>query len=140
MPLLLSFLLANIRIVPFTTAKIMNSMTPSKLPNISPNFLLHVSSPILLGQRSHFTANYKYARPLCSTDLSMTALSWSEGLSAAGLYYDGIIHESRLQDIFELHKRDTVSTFGTRSSRRVSSEAKVLVPQENPKQRAAATQ
>ena len=53
----------------------------------------------------------------------MTAPSWSEGLSAAGLYYDGIIDESRLQDILELHKRDTVSTFGTRSSRRVSSEA-----------------
>lgn len=50
----------------------------------------------------------------------MSAPTWAEGLTVAGLYYDGIIDESKLQDTLELHKRDTVSTFGTRSSRRVS--------------------
>ena len=50
----------------------------------------------------------------------MSAPSWADSLTAAGLYYDGIIDESKLQDTLELHKRDTVSTFGTRSSRRVS--------------------
>ena len=38
----------------------------------------------------------------------------------AGLYYDGVVGESKLQEVLELHKRDTVSTFGTRSSRRVA--------------------
>ena len=50
----------------------------------------------------------------------MSAPSWAEGLTIAGLYYDGIIDESKPQDTLELHIRDTVSTFGTRSSRRVS--------------------
>ena len=48
------------------------------------------------------------------------ASSWKDGLSRAGLYFDGIIEESKLQEVLELHKRDTVSTFGTRSSCRVS--------------------
>ena len=50
----------------------------------------------------------------------MSTPSWAEGLTVAGLYHDGITDESKLQDTLELHKRDTVSTFGTRSSRRVS--------------------
>jgi len=45
--------------------------------------------------------------------------SWA-GLSVAGLYYDGVVDESRLQEVLELHKRDTVSTFGTRCSLRMS--------------------
>ena len=45
---------------------------------------------------------------------------WAEGLSVAGLYYDGVVDECKLQEILELHKRDTVSTFGTRSSCRVA--------------------
>ena len=49
----------------------------------------------------------------------MAASRWADGLTVAGLYYDGVIDEKRLQDTLELHKRDTVSTFGTRSSRRV---------------------
>ena len=42
---------------------------------------------------------------------------WAEGLSVAGLYYDGVVDERKLQEVLELHKRDSVSTFGTRSSR-----------------------
>lgn len=65
----------------------------------------------------------------------MTTSTWKDGLSRAGLYYDGIIEESKLQDILELHKRDTVSTFGTRTSRRVNninnSTLKELDPKSN---------
>lgn len=50
----------------------------------------------------------------------MSAPRWAHGLTVAGLYYDGVIDEKKLQDTLELHKRDTVSTFGTRSSRRVA--------------------
>ena len=42
------------------------------------------------------------------------------GLSRYALYYAGIVDESQLDGVLELHKRDTVSTFGTRSSRRVT--------------------
>ena len=54
----------------------------------------------------------------------MSAPRWADGLTAAGLYYDGVVDESKLQDTLELHKRDTVSTFGTRLSRRVSKHTK----------------
>ena len=47
------------------------------------------------------------------------APSWTQGLTRYGKYYTGIVEESNLDKILELHKRDTVSTFGTRSSRRV---------------------
>jgi len=45
---------------------------------------------------------------------------WAEGLTRYGLYYAGIVDESQLDKILEVHKRGTVSTFGTRSSRRVT--------------------
>ena len=48
----------------------------------------------------------------------MASPSWTEGLTVAGLYYDGIVDGDKLEKVIELHKRDTVS--GTRSSRRVS--------------------
>ena len=54
----------------------------------------------------------------------MSVPKWAEGLSVAGLYYDGVVDECSLQGTLELHKRDTVSTFGTRSSRRVSKDTK----------------
>ena len=54
----------------------------------------------------------------------MSAPRWADGLTAAGLYYDGVVDKSKLQDTLELHRRDTVSTFGTRSSRRVSKHTK----------------
>ena len=50
----------------------------------------------------------------------MAAPTWTEGLTTAGLYYDGVVDGDKLENVLELHKRDTVSTFGTRSSRRVS--------------------
>ena len=45
---------------------------------------------------------------------------WAKGLTRYGQYYAGIVDESQLDGVLELHKRDTVSTFGTRSSRRVT--------------------
>ena len=45
---------------------------------------------------------------------------WAEGLTRYGLYSAGIVDESQLDEIREIHKRDTVSTFGTCSSRRVT--------------------
>ena len=41
-------------------------------------------------------------------------------LTGYGQYYEGIVDESQLDWVLEFHKRDTVSTFGTRSSRRVT--------------------
>lgn len=49
----------------------------------------------------------------------MEAESWTEGLYQYGNYYAGIVEGSDLDKILELHKRDTITTFGTRSSRRV---------------------
>ena len=57
----------------------------------------------------------------------MLSPRWAEGLSAARLYYDGVIDDCKLQDTLEHHKRDTVSTFGTRSSRRVSTDAQKVL-------------
>ena len=53
----------------------------------------------------------------------MSVPNWAEDLFVAGLY-DGVVDECNLQGTLELHKRDTVSTFGTRSSRRVSKDTK----------------
>ena len=61
------------------------------------------------------------------TAMSVESPKWTEGLSIAGLYYDGIVDGGKLDEVLELHKRDTVSTFGTRSSRRVSQPKKKQV-------------
>ena len=52
----------------------------------------------------------------CCCDMAV----WAKGLTRYGLYYAGIVDESQLDEVLELHKRDTVSTFGTHSSRRVT--------------------
>jgi len=41
---------------------------------------------------------------------------WTEGLQKYGNYYKGI---KKIDQVLEVHRRDTVSTFGTRSSCRV---------------------
>ena len=35
---------------------------------------------------------------------------WAKGLTRYGLHYAGIVDESQLDELLELHKRDTVST------------------------------
>ena len=52
--------------------------------------------------------------------LSCTMVEWQKGLEQKGLYYEGIVNGSRLDSVLELHRRSTVSTFGTRRSSRVS--------------------
>ena len=42
------------------------------------------------------------------------------GLTKYGSYYSGIIEENRIDEVLELHRRGMMSTFGTRSSRRVA--------------------
>ena len=44
---------------------------------------------------------------------------WAKYLVQSGLYYEGTVTECELEKVLEFHKRDTVTTFGTRSSRRV---------------------
>ena len=62
----------------------------------------------------------------------MESPKWTEGLTVAGLYFDGIVDGDKLDEVIELHKRDTVSTFsGTHSSRRVSEPRKKAVHDEN---------
>ena len=61
----------------------------------------------------------------------MESPKWAKGLTVAGLYFDGIVDGDKLDEVIELHKRDTVSTFGTRSSRRVSEPRKKTVHDEN---------
>ena len=63
----------------------------------------------------------------------MESSTWTEGLTVAGLYYDGIVDGDKLEKVLELHKRDTVSTFGTRSSRRVSEPKKNQTPHDENK-------
>jgi len=50
-------------------------------------------------------------------------------------YYEGIVDEEKIDEVLEFHRRDTISTFGTRSSCRVararSSESRTEVPAED---------
>ena len=40
----------------------------------------------------------------------MESPKWAKGLTVAGLYFDGIVDGDKLDEVIELHKRDTVST------------------------------
>ena len=48
---------------------------------------------------------------------SARSLDWRTGLHQRGLYFEGVIEKSNFDSVLEAHKRDTVSTFGTRTSR-----------------------
>ena len=50
-------------------------------------------------------------------------LRWQDKLKPSGLYYDGFIPGKELNDILEIHRRDTASTFGTRKSSNVTAAA-----------------
>ena len=84
------------------------------------------------GQRSDFPANFELRvrvirLPASWLSRSMEFPKWTEGLTVAELYYDGIVDGDKLDEVIELHKRDTVSTYGTCSSRRVSEPKKKQV-------------
>lgn len=48
--------------------------------------------------------------------IQATMTSWYAGLEQKGLYFEGVVTEKRLNEVLELHRRSTVSTFGTRRS------------------------
>ena len=73
----------------------------------------------LWGQSTHYVSLCVQASKLARFG-SWLIISWAESLSVAGIYYDGGADESKLQEVLELHKRGTVSTFGTRCSHRAS--------------------
>ncbi len=50
--------------------------------------------------------------------LDMPSADWTAGLKRSGLYFEGVVDGSSLNTVLEAHKRDTVSTFGTRTSSR----------------------
>ena len=52
------------------------------------------------------------------TSLEMPSVDWTAGLKRSGLYLEGIVEASSLNNVLEAHKRDTVSTFGTRTNSR----------------------
>ena len=41
---------------------------------------------------------------------------WHKGLQQRGNYFEGVIDGNKLDETLELHRRSTVSTFGTRRS------------------------
>lgn len=42
---------------------------------------------------------------------------WYEGLKRCGMYFEGFVDGEKVAECLENHRRDTASTFGTRSSR-----------------------
>ena len=45
---------------------------------------------------------------------------WTKELQKYGNYYEGIVDEGKINEVLEIHRRDTVSLFRTRSSCRVA--------------------
>lgn len=46
--------------------------------------------------------------------------AWCKGLEPKGLYFEGTVSGNKLEELLELHHRQTTSTFGTRTSTRVT--------------------
>ena len=46
---------------------------------------------------------------------TMSAPRWADGLTAAGLYYDGVVDKSKLQDTLELHCQYGVQYYKSKS-------------------------
>ena len=49
-----------------------------------------------------------------STDSSSACPKWSESLQKRGTYYEGYVDD--LESVLEAHRRDTVTSWGTRRS------------------------
>ena len=56
--------------------------------------------------------------------------SWAEGLVQKGTYFEGVVEDA--QTIVTQHTNDTVTTFGTRTSRKTTS--KVYIYKTNTKE------
>ena len=46
--------------------------------------------------------------------------TWHDKLKPCGLYYEGFVDGEHLDECLEDHRKDTASTFGTRSSRLIT--------------------
>ena len=60
-------------------------------------------------------------------DLDSVQPAWALGLKSSGLYYEGFV--DNLEDTLEAHRRCTVTTYGTRTSKK--SPATTAVPSSN---------
>ena len=47
---------------------------------------------------------------------------WARGLHKKGLYYEGLVDNH--EEVIELHRKHTMTTYGTRTSSRTSGEGK----------------
>ena len=65
-----------------------------------------------------------YKTQCCSVVLVivMTSSSWTEGLSRVGVYYEGFV--KNVDDVLAKHSTETVTTYGTRRSRKIGSSNK----------------
>ena len=54
------------------------------------------------------------------TSIDTERNKWHEGLKRCGTYYEGFVDGEKIAECLEIHRRDTASTFGTRSSRHVT--------------------
>ena len=48
--------------------------------------------------------------------LAVVTPAWAEKLQKHGNYYEGIVESDKVDHILELHKRETVTSYGTRTS------------------------
>ena len=48
--------------------------------------------------------------------LKLVTPAWAEKLHRYGNYYEGIVDSDEVDRIMELHKRETVTSYGTRTS------------------------
>ena len=55
--------------------------------------------------------------------------NWTANLDARGLYYEGLVEN--IDTLLEMHKLSTVTTYGTRRSRRPAQSTTIMSPDEN---------
>ena len=55
--------------------------------------------------------------------------NWTANLDARGLYYEGLVED--IGTLLEMHKLSTVTTYGTRRSRRLAQSTTIMSPDEN---------
>ena len=66
-----------------------------------------------------FDPSYCWSAPLAG-NLSVVQMEAVKGLKLCGQYYEGFVEgKDKLAECLESHRRDTASTFGTRTSARV---------------------
>ena len=64
-----------------------------------------------------------------ATCTSSATPNWTTSLDARGLYYEGLVED--IDTLLEKHKLGTVTTYGTRRSRRPAQSTTITSPDEN---------